>query len=82
MAMSDSKYSPLVNMPENSPDRPELMTVIFLLQGQYVMLSADKLVLCQYKPGEIRLATELGAGQIQTFLSFPGILVNEEPPKP
>jgi len=82
--MSESKYQPPVNMPENipgNPTNPQSMIVQFLhSSGQWIGADASQLMLMPVKDGENDMvAFGYGSeGKFRELVRFPGRLTLEE----
>jgi hypothetical protein len=81
--MSDSKYSPPVNIPENVPGRPEspdqLIIQFLHSSGQWVGATGGQLMLKQVEENVIGLGIVVEGGtQFRSFIHFPGKLVLQE----
>ena len=76
--MSESKYSPEVNIPQNNPDSPASLQVLFLKLGQYMLVSGSDLMLYQAEPGQIGLGIQVEDKRC-AFVLFPGTLTTAPP---
>ena len=75
--MSESKYQPPVNAPENVPNRPESVMCVFFPTTQHVACTMDQLMLHQIGEGQIALGY-MADGKFLPITLFPGTLVTQK----